>query len=142
VGGGAVLLLWSNTFSPFGIKHQKWRNFEAFLINLELKYMSLSKGGWYRTNMKWKRSLSSKLHFPFNLRLSTTYTWRKVSLKDLMCRELHPLNLCIQVMNTCRPMHLRTCEAWGCKFYTLNFGISKNMKEIYKIKRYVNEALL
>jgi hypothetical protein len=82
------------------------------------------------------------LHFPFNLRLSTTFTWRTVSLKDLMCRELLPLNLCIQVMHTCRSMHLRTCEVWGCKFYTLNFGISKNMKEIYKIKRYVNEALL
>jgi hypothetical protein len=24
IGGGAVLLLWANTFSPFGMNHQKW----------------------------------------------------------------------------------------------------------------------
>jgi hypothetical protein len=29
-GGVAVLLLWSINFSPFGIKHQKRRNLEAF----------------------------------------------------------------------------------------------------------------
>jgi hypothetical protein len=23
-GGGAVLFLWANTFSPFGMNHQKW----------------------------------------------------------------------------------------------------------------------
>jgi hypothetical protein len=73
-----------------------------FNIDMELKYMSLSKGVWYQTNVKWKYSVCSKLHFPFNLRLSTTCTWRMVSLKDLMCRELVPLNLCIQVMNTCK----------------------------------------
>jgi hypothetical protein len=29
-GGGAVLLLWPINFSPFGIKHEKQRNLEAF----------------------------------------------------------------------------------------------------------------
>jgi hypothetical protein len=24
IGGGAVLLLWANTFSPFGMNRQKW----------------------------------------------------------------------------------------------------------------------
>jgi hypothetical protein len=24
LGGGAVLLLWANTFSPFGMNRQKW----------------------------------------------------------------------------------------------------------------------
>jgi hypothetical protein len=46
-----------------------------------------------------------KLHFPFNLRLSTTQTSNDISFKDLKCREFLPLNLCIQVMNTCETMH-------------------------------------
>jgi hypothetical protein len=33
------------------------------------------------------------------------------------------------VMNICRLMHFRTCEVRGCKFYTLNLGIRKNMNE-------------
>jgi hypothetical protein len=33
-GGGAVLLLWINNFSPFGIEHQKRRKSEAFITRI------------------------------------------------------------------------------------------------------------
>jgi hypothetical protein len=29
IGGGAVLLLWANTLSPFGINRQKWRHLRS-----------------------------------------------------------------------------------------------------------------
>jgi hypothetical protein len=32
-GGGAVLLLWANTFSPFGINSQKQRTWEPFILS-------------------------------------------------------------------------------------------------------------
>jgi hypothetical protein len=38
--------------------------------------------------------------FPLNLRLCTI-DLNNISLKDLKCGVLFPLNMCIQVMNTC-----------------------------------------
>jgi hypothetical protein len=36
IGGGAVLLLWANTFSPFGMNRQKW------ILVSEIKALLLS----------------------------------------------------------------------------------------------------
>jgi hypothetical protein len=70
-----------------------------------------------------------------------------VSLKYLMCREFLPLNLCIQVMHTCRSVHFRACEVRGCKFilylliemlsslcFVLSLGhLSPMLKTVYRI---------
>jgi hypothetical protein len=36
IGGGAVLLLWANTLSPFDINHQKWRLCEPFVSPIDI----------------------------------------------------------------------------------------------------------
>jgi hypothetical protein len=82
-GVGAVLFLWANTFSPFGMNRQKRRLCEPLLLSPPLVQVNMSewlyqsKSGveWRRRikdigRVEWKPCLRRILHFPFNLRLS------------------------------------------------------------------------
>ena len=82
MGGGAVLLLWANTFSPFGMNRQKRIlrvKYKPFLLSLPLwqtiyEWRLYQIGGlaeYRHEDVEWKRCLCRILHFPFNLRLNT-----------------------------------------------------------------------
>jgi hypothetical protein len=43
IGGGAVLLLWANTLSPFGINRQKWRHLRALITFSPMVQMNMSE---------------------------------------------------------------------------------------------------
>jgi hypothetical protein len=49
LGGGAVLLLWANTLSPFGINRQKRRLCEPYLLSPPLVQVNMSE---YYTNRR------------------------------------------------------------------------------------------
>jgi hypothetical protein len=83
IGGGAVLLLWADTFSPFGMNRQKWIlcewNMSPFTfspmvqMNMSEDYTKVeSDAEWRRRvnntdRVEWKPCLRRVLHFPFNL---------------------------------------------------------------------------
>jgi hypothetical protein len=86
IGGGAVLLLWANTFSPFGMNRQKrileWNISPFVTIFFPFGEQNMSKdytkdGEWCCSKrrrrmsnlMEWSGSLClrRRLQFPFNL---------------------------------------------------------------------------
>jgi hypothetical protein len=92
IGGGAVLLLWANTFSPFGMNRQKrilewdispfnyflplWRTQYEWRLYQSWRVARSDGEGWV---IEWSGSLClrRRLQFPFN----TPMTWFEIHLK-------------------------------------------------------------
>jgi hypothetical protein len=89
IGGGAVLLLWANTFLPLWHESPKTDTYEWNISpftfsppvanNIWVKIIPNWRAGGIPTrkdnteDVEWKRCLCRILHFPFNLRLNTRY---------------------------------------------------------------------
>ena len=117
IGGGAVLLLWANTFSPLAwiakngylwVKYKPFFKLSPPLVNnIGVKIIPNWRAVWSDGEgwiIRWSGveafCLCRGLHFPFNLWLSIICTWKHISHSIWKRYDQRYINeLCVQNIN-------------------------------------------